>query len=121
MASLASAGLQDKVTFVTLNVFGRTIGPSNTDGRQHNANHQVSITIGKPLKGGVIGGVAPKSNDYGATNIDSRTGNGSASGDIAAVDTLASFAKTVMTSVGIDAGVVSSAIHGGTVITPALA
>src|SRR5262249_48643813 len=55
MASLASAGLQDRVTFVSLNVFGRTLGPGTRDGRQHNANHQVSVTIGKPLKGGVIG------------------------------------------------------------------
>jgi len=121
MAGLAAAGLQDRVTFVTLNVFGRTLGSTYTDGRNHNGNHQVSISIGKTLKGGVIGGVAPKANDYGATNIDSRTGNGSASGDIAAVDTLSSFAKTVMTSVGIDGNAISSAIHGGTVITPALA
>jgi hypothetical protein len=121
MAGLATAGLQDKVTFVTLNVFGRTLGPTNTDGRNHNPNHQVSLTIGPGIKGGVIGGVAPKAPDYGAMNIDSRTGAGSASGDISAVDSLASFAKTVLTSVGVDGNTVSSAIHGGTVIAPALA
>ena len=53
MQQLASAGLQDKVTLMSLNVFGRTLGPSNTDGRQHNPNHQVSLTIGKPFRGGV--------------------------------------------------------------------
>ena len=121
MSDLATAGLTDKVTLVTLNVFGRTIGPVNTDGRQHNPNHQVSVTIGKPLKGGVIGGVAPVSNDYGATSINSMTGAGGSGGDIAAIDTLASFAKTVMTSVGVDSNSVSSAIHGGTVISAALA
>ena len=63
MTALSGAGLQDKVSFVTLDVFGRTLGPSNTDGRQHNPNHQVSITIGKPFKGGVIGGVGPVGND----------------------------------------------------------
>ena len=71
MSQLAAAGLQDQVTFMSLNVFGRTIGPGNTDGRQHNENHQVSLTIGKPFKGGVIGGVAPVGNDYGCTSIDS--------------------------------------------------
>ena len=42
MAQLSSAGLEDQVAFVSLNVFGRTLGPGNTDGRQHNQNHQVS-------------------------------------------------------------------------------
>ena len=55
MQQLAAAGLSDSVTFMSLNVFGRTIGPSNTDGRQHNQNHQVSVTIGKPFAGGIIG------------------------------------------------------------------
>ena len=53
MSQLASAGLSDQVTFMSLNVFGRTLGPSNVDGRNHNENHQVSLTIGKPFKGGV--------------------------------------------------------------------
>jgi hypothetical protein len=77
-AQLASAGLQDKVTFLSLNVFGRTIGPGNTDGRQHNANHQVSISIGKPFRGGVIGGVGPVAKDYGALPIDAMSGAGGA-------------------------------------------
>ena len=121
MSGLAAAGLSDKVTFVSLNVFGRTIGPSNTDGRQHNPNHQVSVTIGKPLKGGVIGGVAPVSNDYGATAINSSTGAGSSGGDIAAIDTLASFAKTVMSSVGVGDSDISATIKNGKVIPAALA
>ena len=62
MSQLATAGLADKVTFLSLNVFGRTLGPANVDGRNHNPNHQVSIAIGKPWKGGVIGGVAPVGN-----------------------------------------------------------
>ena len=32
MQQLAAAGLSDSVTFMSLNVFGRTIGPGNTDG-----------------------------------------------------------------------------------------
>ena len=74
MTQLAAAGLSDQVSFMTLNVFGRTLGPANTDGRQHNQNHQVSVVIGKPFRAGVVGGVAPVGNDYGAMPIDSKTG-----------------------------------------------
>jgi hypothetical protein len=121
MQQLQSAGLQDKVTFMSLNVFGRTIGPGNTDGRQHNPNHQVSITIGQGFKGGVVGGVAPVMTDYGAVAIDSKSGNGSASGDIKAVDTLAAFGQTMIASVGGDPSVITSPAGTGTVITGALA
>jgi hypothetical protein len=125
MSSLATAGLQDNVTFLSLNVFGRTMGPSNTAGRQHNANHQVSIAIGKPFKGGVIGGVTPVGGDYGAMAIDPSTGAGSASGSIAAVDTLAAFGQTALTAVGADSATVAAQINNGggtaTIIKGALA
>ena len=120
MSQLASAGLSDQVTFMTLNVFGRTLGPVNTDGRQHNENHQVSVAIGKPFRGGVIGGVGPMAGDYGALAIDSKSGRGVSGGDIAATDSLASFGKTAMAAVGIDATTIGTAITSGTVIAPAL-
>lgn len=121
MSQLASAGLQDQVTFLSLNVFGRTLGLSNTDGRQHNGNHQVSVAIGKPWKGGVIGGVGPVAGDFGALAIDSKSGRGVSGGDIAAVDTLASFGKTALAAVGVDAATIGTAITSGQVIAPALA
>jgi hypothetical protein len=121
MSQLQALGLQDRVTFMSLNVFGRTLGPANTDGRQHNGNHQVSITIGKPFRGGVVGGVAPVGSDYGALPIDSKSGRGVAGADIAAVDTLASFGKTALAAVGADPSVLSTTIASGKVITPALA
>jgi hypothetical protein len=121
MSQLATAGLQDQVTFMSLNVFGRTIGPSNTKGRQHNPNHQVSVTIGKPIQGGVIGGVAPVGTDYGALPLMSATGAGSASGDIPAANTLACFGQTMLAAVGVPQTVISSQITAGQVITPALA
>lgn len=119
VSQLAAAGLADSVSFLSLNVFGRTMGPSNTNGRQHNPNHQASIAIGKPFKGGVIGGVGPVAGDFGALSIDSNTGQ--ANGDIAAGDTLASFGKTVLTAVGADAATVSAQITSGVVIRGALA
>ena len=121
MSQLAAQGLSDQVTFASLNVFGRTIGPSNTDGRQHNPNHQVSITIGKPFLGGVMGGIAPLAGDYGALPIDSTTGAASASGDISAVNTLSSFGQTLLAGVGIDPSVISAQILDGKVVTGALA
>ena len=121
LQQLQAAGLQDKVTFMTLNVFGRGLlmngnNPA-TDGRPHNGNHQVSITIGKPFKGGVIGGVAPVGVDYGATGIDSASGLSTSGGDILPAETLGSFAQTMLAAVGGDPTTVSK----GKVITAALA
>jgi len=121
MAQLASAGLSDQVSLMSLNVFGRTIGPGNTDGRQHNLNHQVSITIGKPFKGGVIGGVAPLDGDYGAVAIDSTSGSASPSGDIAPLNSLAAFGQTMLAAAGVAAGTIGTQIPGGKVVAGALA
>jgi hypothetical protein len=105
---------------MSLNVFGRTIGPGNADGRNHNPNHQVSITIGQPFRGGVIGGVGPVGNDFGALPIDSKSGMGTPTGDIVAVNTLASFGQTILAAVGVDPAVISSQISVGKVIPAAL-
>jgi len=123
MAQLATAGLADQVTFLSLNVFGRTLGPSNVNGRNHNPNHQVSIAIGKPFKAGVIGAIAPLAGDYGALGIDSKTGAGLAGSgaDIDAGSTLASFGKTALAAVGVDPGTIDSLILNGKVVPAALA
>jgi hypothetical protein len=121
MQELATAGLSDQVTLMSLNVFGRTIGPGNTDGRQHNQNHQVSITIGKPFKGGIIGGVAPLQGDYAATAIDSKSGAGATSGDVSPVASLASFGQTMLAAVGVSPSIASTNVTSGTVISGALA
>jgi hypothetical protein len=118
---LTAAGLQDKVTLMTLNVFGRTLGPGNTDGRQHNGNHQVSICVGKPFRGGVIGGVVPVGADYGALPIDSASGAGSAGGDVRAADTLAAFGQTMLAAVGADPSVIVSPSGSARVVSAALA
>lgn len=121
MAQLASAGLEDQVTFASLNVFGRTLGPGNTDGRQHNQNHQVSITIGKPFRGGVIGGIAPVASDYGAVAIDSATGKGGSGGDVAPANSLAAFGQTMLAAVGVSPATIATQITSGKVIAGALA
>jgi hypothetical protein len=118
-ATNANGSLIDQVSFLSLNVFGRTLGPANTDGRQHNGMHQLSLAIGKPFAGGIIGGVGPVGNDFGAVSIDSMSG--AANGDIAPTDTLASFGKTMLSAVGIDQGYIDSVIPTGKVVKAALA
>ena len=126
MQSLESAGLQDKVTFMSLNVFGRSLA-NNPNGRTHNGNHHVSLCIGKPFRGGTIGGCAPVLGDYGCTSINSSTGAGGAGGDIQAADTLSAFAQTMLAAVGGNPTVVgtSTSIAGasttGKLVTAALA
>ena len=71
MTKLTTYGLQDKVTFATLNVFGRTFDGLN--GRGHNASHAVSVMIGKGFKGGVVGGIVPGGH---AADIDAASGRG---------------------------------------------
>jgi hypothetical protein len=120
MEQLAAAGLEDRVSFVTLNVFGRTLGAGNINGRTHNSNHQVSLTIGKPFAGGVIGGVVPVDADYGALPLDSKTGAGRPDGDILAIDTLAAFAQTVHAAVGADPAAVQAPRDTGKIVHAAL-
>jgi hypothetical protein len=81
----------------------------------------VSISIGKNLRGGVVGGVAPVGGDYGALPIQSTTGQGSADGDITAKDTLPSFGQTVLASLGVDPTTIASQVLAGKVISGALA
>ncbi|MEP7050663.1 MAG: DUF1501 domain-containing protein [Pseudomonadota bacterium] len=120
MAALDSAGLSDRVLFATLNVFGRTLGPGNTDGRQHNENHQVSLTIGKPIRGGVVGGLTAVAKDYGAAGIDSKSGAASTNGDISAGDSLASYGKTLLAALGVAPSTIDAQISSGKVVSAQL-
>jgi hypothetical protein len=108
---------------MSLNVFGRTLATSTGagTGRQHNQNHHVAVTIGRSFKAGVVGGVAPVGNDYGAVAIDSSSGVGSPNGDVAPAASLASWGKTMLASVGVDAATIGQQVAAGTVISGALA
>jgi hypothetical protein len=109
---LQSAGLQDQVTFTNLNVFGRTLA-QYLDGRNHNPNHHVSVCIGKPFQGGVVGGAqANGSAQFAATPI----------GSVAYTDTMFAYAMTVLQGVGAPSSIVQSVQSTtGQVITAALA
>ncbi|HWA78104.1 MAG TPA: DUF1501 domain-containing protein [Polyangiaceae bacterium] len=126
--ALATLGLTDKVTFATLNVFGRNLnGIAKTDGRtgrDHYGNHAVAVLIGKNIAPGVTGGVAPNSQGANAaTDINSTTGVGAPGGDVPIAQTHVSMARTLGVALGIPAADLNpdfSASAGGKVIATAL-
>ena len=125
--------LTDRVTFATMNVFGRNLNNisklSSTTapgGRDHFGNHNVMVVIGKNVKPGVYGGVtADSKGTLVAAGIDSATGAAMATGgDIDATKTHVSAARTLGAALGIPDSVAASdyiASAGGKVITAALA
>ena len=116
MSKLQSYGLQDKVTFATLNVFGRTFGDLN--GRGHNASHSVALMIGKGFKGSVVGGIVPGGH---ASDIDSSTGRAAMGGDVPVSESLASVAKTLGAGIGLTSAQLDDQITSGRAIRSAIA
>ena len=110
---LNAAGLQDRVTFATINVFGRT----------HHGDHHVAVLIGKPFKGGVVGGVEPADGDYRATSIDAASGGAVAggSGNVPFSETLSAMGKSLGAACGISGADLDLNIRGGKVVAGALA
>jgi hypothetical protein len=124
MAALSASSLSEQVTFAMMNVFGRTMVASDVaNGRQHNDGHHVTLMIGPKLKASVIGGVAPRTSggEYAATAIDSKTGLGSASGDVSFENTFGAMGKTLAAAVGLPSDVIESNVLTGSVIQSALA
>jgi len=121
---LVAAGIQDKVSFLSLNVFGRTLSASTSaNGRQHNGNHHAAVMFGPAIRGSVIGGVEPVTGDFGAMSLDSTSGAGIAAGggDVPSEETLQAMALTMGAAVGVDASYLTQQISGGKVIAGALA
>ncbi len=117
---LAAQGLEDQVTFASLNVFGRTLKRNAGGGRNHNQNHHVMTLFGKHVQGGVIGGVDVVDNDFGATAIDSVTGEGGAGGDIDPLQSLESAGKTLAAAVRVPNDRIEQRINAGKVVSAAL-
>lgn len=119
MNSLMGLGLQDQVTFASLNVFGRTLKQVAPSGRNHWADHQVSLLIGPKVRGSVVGGAAYSSStgDYTAMPVSSADGSANMSGDLPKSSLLASFGKTLLASLGIQSAVYDQAIQQGKAIT----
>jgi hypothetical protein len=123
MTQLQQVGLQDQVTFAMYNVFGRTLAKKALTGRDHWASHHTTVMIGKGLRGGVVGGLEPRSGDFGAQSIDSKTGRGVAggAGDVSFDDSLGAMGKTLGAALGLSAEVLDQNISQGKVVSGALA
>lgn len=131
MTALANAGLADKVTFATMNVFGRNLNGiskvTSRAGRDHYGNHSVMVMVGKNVKPGVIGGAVPGSGSNTAlvaSDIDSATGASMmGGGDIPANRTHVSAARTLGAALGLPDSVANGdyiAAAGGKVVGAAL-
>ena len=126
--ALGMLSLTDKVTFATLNVFGRNLnGIAKTDGRtgrDHYGNHAVTVMIGKNVNPGVYGGVTTGSGAaYLASAIDSATGAPNAAGDIPVAQTHVSAMRTLGAALGIPEALLNTsftAMAGGKVVKPAV-
>jgi len=114
------AGYTDKVTYMSLNVFGRTLGSDSANGRQHNPNHQVSVTIGNGFTPGIVGGLSLADNHGQCLDIDSASGAGGTGGDIPALDSMAAYGATMLAAIGTPSSTISTLIPTGKVVTGAL-
>ncbi|MEP7126864.1 MAG: hypothetical protein ABJE95_38390 [Byssovorax sp.] len=119
---LGAAGLHDRATLALSNVFGRTFRDAK-DGRTHNADHQVTVMIGKGVAGSVIGGIRDlgPGKDFGASAIDSSTGLAADKGDVTTTETLESTGKTLGAALGVEVATLEARITGGKIIKAALA
>jgi hypothetical protein len=121
MQTLQQHGLQDRVTFAAYNVFGRTLKKLGLAGRDHWGSHHCTVMIGPGIRGGVIGGLEPKAQDYYATGIDSASGRAApGSGDIPFSETLSAMGKTLGRAVGMPVAALDEQIRGGKVVRAAL-
>src|SRR5580765_873795 len=129
MDALAGLSLSDKVTFATINVFGRNLNSiakaEARAGRDHYGNHAVMVMIGKNVKPSVIGGLTtPTSgNALQASDIDSASGAAKAGGDIPAAQTHVAAARTLGIALGIPSAVIAGDFitsAGGKVVNAAL-
>ncbi|MGF1509285.1 MAG: DUF1501 domain-containing protein [Myxococcota bacterium] len=118
---LTTADLQDRVTFATLNVFGRNFYRNSRGGRDHNGGHHAMVLFGRNVRPGVVGGLIPaRRDDFHAGRIDPASGNLVESGGIEPPDTLLAAGKTLGRAMGIDGVDLDERIPSGTIVTGAL-
>jgi hypothetical protein len=120
LSTLESTGMKDQVTFALLNVFGRNLAKEGTTGRDHWADHSVSLLVGKNVKGSVVGGLEAVGDDYRSLSFDSETGVAAGGGDIDSERALESVGKTIWRATGSNESTVDAGIEGGKSIGAAL-
>lgn len=120
MQTLADFGLADQVTFANVNVFGRSL-LRRGNGRSHHADHHVAVLIGKGVRGGVVGGIARKGDDFVAQPFDSATGEAGPGGDVPFAEGMSAMAKTLGAALGVGPAALDENITGGKAVAAALA
>lgn len=116
-AEAESAGVANRMTFASLNVFGRTMRQV-ANGRSHNPAHSVSLVIGPETKGGVYGGVEAGPRDNGvALAFDSTNGRVTESGDVTYDNSLASMGKTIACAAGVAPEVFNREVLSGVAVS----
>ena len=113
---LAQAGLQDRVTFANLDVFGRKLVRNSRGGRDHNRDHHMMLMFGPKIASGVVGGLEPTYNRNGSL----RDFKAQAIGDIPFDQTLESAGKTLAKAVGVPDDRITTRIKGGDFVSSAL-
>jgi hypothetical protein len=132
LTDAAGVSLTDRVTFATLNVFGRNLNAiqkvTDRTGRDHYGNHSVMVMIGKNIKAGVVGGLVAGSTatspPYQAGDIDSGTGAQVTGGDVPATQSQAAAVRTLGAALGLPDSIVAGDYTtgaGGKIVTAALA
>lgn len=121
MNLLQAQGLEDRVTFASINVFGRTLKSQGTKGRNHWSKHHAAMLVGRHVKPSVIGGLVRDGDDYAAGDIDSVSGMQTDGGDIPYEDGLASVGKTLGAALGMTDALLTEEILRGKVISAAIA
>ncbi len=115
-SELGSAGLQDRVTFANLDVFGRRLLRNGSGGRDHHRDHHMMMMFGPRIAPGVVGGIEPNYRSNGTL----RNLRATAIGDIPLDQTLQSAGKTLATAVGVPEDRINQRIVGGSVVQAAL-
>jgi hypothetical protein len=117
---LKALGLEDKVTFASLNTFGRTLKNKGGRGRDHNGEHHVMTLFGPRVRAGVYGGPVPTARDFAASALDPATGAPRPDGAIGGRDTLAAAARTLGVALGIEAARLDVRVPGSRAIAAAV-
>ncbi|MEL6186797.1 MAG: DUF1501 domain-containing protein [Myxococcota bacterium] len=110
---LKAVDLQDRVTFATLNVFGRTLQRNAAGGRDHNGDHHVLAAFGSRVRPGVFGGLQREGDRFVAGAIDPATGAMAPDGAIPADETLLAAGHTLMSWLNLPEETAARRLAGG--------
>ena len=120
---LVAAGLENRATFVTFDVFGRTLVRNAAGGRDHQANHHVMAMFGPCVRPGVVGGVekvGAGGRPFAAQPIDAATGRAAPDGDVPRDASLTAAAATLAAATGVPTDRIEQRVVGGKIVAGAL-